>query len=53
MLYGGHTITDQKLLDRVQRRANKLVPSLKELPYAEHLLHLQLPSLWYRSKEAR
>ena len=35
--------TDHKLLGKVQRRAiaTKLVPSLKELPYAEHLSHLR------------
>ena len=47
---GPYYITDQKLLVRVQRRATKLVPSLKEPPYAERLSHLQLPSLWYRRK---
>jgi len=49
-IWGPHYITDQKLLERVQRRATKLVPSLKDLPYAERLSHLQLPSLCYRRK---
>ena len=47
-IWGPYHITDQKLLERVQWRATKLVPSLKELPYAERLSHLQLPSLCYR-----
>jgi len=50
-IWGPYYITDQKLLERVQRRATKLVPSLKDLPYAERLSHLQLPSLWYRRKQ--
>jgi len=42
-----HYILDKKMLEKVQKRATT---SLKELPYAEHLAHLQLPSLYYRRK---
>ena len=35
-------------LERVQRRATRLVPELKSLSYAERLQHLKLPSLQYR-----
>ena len=46
MLFGGqHYITDQKML---QKRATRLVPSLRE---AECLSHLRLPSLYYRSRQ--
>ena len=46
-IQGLHYITDQKLLEKIQKRATKLVPTLRELPYAEHLSHLRLPSLFY------
>lgn len=35
-------------LEGVQRRATKLIPSLKDLPYHERLKKLQLPTLAYR-----
>ena len=35
-------------LEKVQRRATKLIPGLKELSYENRLRHLQLPSLVYR-----
>ena len=41
-------IKDKKLMERVQRRATKLIPDLKELPYETRLKKLQLPSLYYR-----
>ena len=51
VIRGPYYINDQKLLERVQRRATKLVPLLKKLPYVEHLSHLKLPSLCYRRKQ--
>ena len=48
--WGPYYITDQKMLETVQKRATRLVPSLRELPYAEHLSHLRFPSLHYRRK---
>ena len=41
-------IKDTKLMERVQCRATKLIPDLKELPYETRLKKLQLPSLYYR-----
>ena len=32
----------------IQRRATKLIPKLKKLPYMECLKHLKLPALVYR-----
>ena len=39
---------DIVLIERVQRRATKILPNLKELEYAERLRHLNLPTLAYR-----
>ena len=37
-----------KLLENVQRRATKIIPNLKNLPYEERLKQLKLPTLKYR-----
>ena len=42
------TKTDSDKLERVQRRATKLVPELKHLNYQDRLRDLNLPSLTYR-----
>ena len=36
------------LIERVQRRATKILPNLKDLEYTERLRHLNLPTLAYR-----
>jgi len=41
-------ISDLEHLEKVQRRATKMVPELKDLPYPERLKRLKLPSLVYR-----
>jgi hypothetical protein len=43
---------DKDALERVQRRATKLVPELKDLPYNERLQKLQLPTLFFRRERA-
>ena len=35
-------------IEKVQRRATKLAPSIKELPYEERLKKLNLTTLYYR-----
>ncbi|XP_050704335.1 uncharacterized protein LOC126989767 [Eriocheir sinensis] len=39
---------DVEAVENVQRRATKLVPCLKDLPYGERLRQLELPTLAYR-----
>lgn len=39
---------DQESIERVQRRATKLIPELKTLEYVDRLKALKLPSLYYR-----
>ena len=41
---------DDVAIERVQRRATKLIPTLKALGYGERLRRLNLPSMWYRRK---
>ena len=38
---------DAILLENVQRRATKMIPALKDVPYPERLTKLRLPSLCY------
>ena len=49
-IWGPHYVMDTKAVERVQRRATKLVKVIKELPYTERLKYLQIPSLYYRRK---
>ena len=46
------TKRDQDLLERVQRRATRLVPQLSRLGYSERLEELGLPTLSYRRQRA-
>ena len=50
MVWGPFNRTDQRLLERVQRRATRMVASIRHLPYKERLKLLKLPSLYYRRK---
>ena len=43
---------DQDAIERVQRRATKLVPELRNLPYVSRLQQLNLPTLKYRRRRA-
>ncbi|XP_076034505.1 uncharacterized protein LOC143021105 [Oratosquilla oratoria] len=43
-----HLVKDLEAVENVQRRATKLLPSLKELSYEERLRKLSLPTLAYR-----
>jgi len=50
LIWGPHYKLDQLAVERVQRRATKLVPELKERPYEERLRRLHIPSLYYRRR---
>ena len=39
---------DQQAIEKIQRRATKLIPELRDLTYQERLYMLSLPSLFYR-----
>ena len=47
-VWGPFNRADEKRVERVQRRATRLIPDLRELPYQERLRKLDLPSLYYR-----
>ena len=49
-IWGPHFTLDQKAVERVQRRATRLIPSIRDLPYEERLRELDLPSLAYRRR---
>ena len=47
-VWSPHLVKDIKLLEGVQRRATKLVPELRNLPYEERLERLELTTLTQR-----
>ena len=49
-IWGPFFKTDQKAVERVQRRATRLIPELRGKPYSERLRLLDLPSLYYRRR---
>ena len=53
--YGGSvyfptTKKNIQLVENIQKRATKILPELKDLPYRERLIRLKLPTLHYRRK---
>ena len=50
VIWGPHFIGDQKLIEKVQKRATKLIQSIRHLPYDQRLQILKLPSLTYRRR---
>ena len=50
VVWGPFGKLDQQRLERVQRRATKLVKELKSKPYEERLRSLKLPTLYYRRR---
>ena len=47
-VWGPFFVLDQRKVEKVQRRATRLLPSLRDKPYGERLAALQLPSLAHR-----
>ena len=50
IIWGPHFIGDIRAVERVQKRATKLIPILRNLPYRERLKKLNLPLLEHRRK---
>ena len=50
IVWGPFNRADQQLVERVQRRATKIVPELRHLSYPQRLRALKLPSLYYRRR---
>ena len=51
-IWSPHLKRDQDAIEKVQRRATKLVPELKNLSYSNRLQKLNLPTLKYRRRRA-
>ena len=49
-IWNPHLIRDIQALEKVHRRATKLVPELQHLSYDDRLSALNLPSLLYRRR---
>ena len=50
LIWGPFNRADQRLVERVQRRATRLVERIRHKPYEERLRCLDLPSLYYRRR---
>ena len=50
LIWGPFNRADQRLVERVQRRATRMVESVRHKPYEDRLGLLQLPSLYYRRR---
>ena len=50
LIWGPLYILDQRSVENIQRRATRLVPGMRYLPYTDRLRNLDIPSLSYRRK---
>ena len=48
VIWGPHFALDQQSIEKIQRRATKLISTLHHVPYTDRLALLRLPSLQYR-----
>ena len=51
-VWSPHLKRDKDAIERVQRRATKIVPGISHLSYTERLKHLELPTLQFRRDRA-
>ena len=47
-IWGPYYVLDQQLIERIQRRATKLIHGLHDQPYVDRLAGLHLPSLQWK-----
>ena len=45
VIWGPHFKGDMEAIEKVQKRATKMIPNLKHFPYKNRLKHLRLPPL--------
>ena len=50
VIWGPHYKGDQQMVEKVQKRATKLIPNIPHFSYAQRLKILKLPSLMYRRR---
>ena len=50
LIWGPFFKEDAKAVERVQRRATRMVPTLRQLEYADRLQQLNLPSMHHRRR---
>ena len=49
-IWGPHYLLGQQAVEKTQRRATRMIQSLRDQPYHSHLRQLNLPSLVYRQR---
>ena len=49
-IWGPHYVLDQQAVEKIQRRATRMIRPLRDLPYHARLCQLNLPSLAYRRR---
>ena len=50
VIWGPHFKGDQQMIEKIQKRATKLIPTIRHLPYDQRLKSLKLPSLMHRRR---
>ena len=50
VIWGPHFVEDMKAIERVQKRATRMLTYLRELPYPKRIEIINLPSLAYRRR---